>query len=219
LILRVIARQDNACWPRLSYCLAPTPLDPTLNASTSGPPEHGCDHSETRRQDGRGESPLGSPSDPRGIGQTGHRGVGADRTAPETTSSSTVTDVANLSDESRDVAGVHRLLHRADPHRSRAVCTRAAHPPSPTNRPPDDHRTSHSRMDGATGHRRLWGRHRAAMAAAGSRCHLWGRVPAPCRRHGHRRGHHKSIEPLAKSVRGASDRIPAPRVSGTTSSF
>ena len=49
-----------------------------------------------------------------------------------------------------------------------------------------DHGTSHGGMDGATDHRGISGRHRAAMALAGSRRHLRGRVPAPCRRHGHR---------------------------------
>ena len=85
-------------------------------------------------------------------------------------------------------------------------------PPAP-NRPPGDHRTSYSRMDGATGHRGLSERHRATVAAAGSRCHLRGRVPAPCRRHGHHGGHHQSLKSLAKSVCGETDRIPPARVS------
>ena len=41
----------------------------------------------------------------------------------------------------------------------------------------------------------------------GSRRHLRGRVPAPSRRHGHRRGHLKSVQPMAKSVRGTPDRF------------
>src|SRR5712691_10909547 len=131
--------------------MAPSPLDPTLNTNTPGPPEYGCGHSDTRRQDGRGESPLGSPSDPRGTGQAGYRGVGADRlAAPATASSSTVTNVANLPDKSRNVTGVDGFLHSADPHRPRVVRARAAHPPPPPNRPPDDHGTSHRRMDRAT---------------------------------------------------------------------
>ena len=52
------------------------------------------------------------------------------------------------------------------------------------------------------------------MAVAGSRCHLRRRVPAPCRRHGHRRGHLQSVQPLAKSVCGETDRIHSARVSG-----
>ena len=48
--------------------IASAPLDPTLNSNTSRPPEHNAGHSDTRGPDDRGESSLGSPSDPRGIG-------------------------------------------------------------------------------------------------------------------------------------------------------
>src|SRR5260221_6895183 len=40
--------------------MAPSPLDPTLNANTSGSTEHPSGHSDTHRADGRGESSLGS---------------------------------------------------------------------------------------------------------------------------------------------------------------
>ena len=63
------------------------------------------------------------------LGKLGIDGLGADRVAaPAATPSSTVTDVANLPDESRDVPGVDGLLHRADTHRPRAVRARAAQP-------------------------------------------------------------------------------------------
>jgi len=38
--------------------VAPSPLEPTLNANTFGPTEYPRGHSDTRRPDGRGESSL-----------------------------------------------------------------------------------------------------------------------------------------------------------------
>ena len=70
-------------------------------------------------------------------------------------------------------------------------------------------------MDGATDHRGLSERHRAEVAVAGSRLHLRGRVPAPCRRHGHHRGRLESVESLAESICGETDRIDTARVSGS----
>jgi hypothetical protein len=82
----------------------------------------------------------------------GGRRVGTDRVAaPAPAPSSTATDVANVLDESRDVAGFDGFLHRADPHGSCAVRPRAAPSPRAPNRAPGDHRTPDSRMDGATG--------------------------------------------------------------------
>ena len=52
------------------------------------------------------------------------------------------------------------------------------------------------------------------MVVARPRCRLRGRVPAPCRRHGHHGGHHQSIKSLAKSVCGETDRIKPARMSG-----
>src|ERR1700680_455296 len=110
--------------------MAPSSLDPTLDAKTSGSTEHPWRHSDTRRLDGRGESSLGSSSNPRGIGQAGHRGVGADcLTAPAATPSPTVTDLANVPDESRGRSGVDGLLYRADLHRPRTLRARVARPP------------------------------------------------------------------------------------------
>ena len=51
------------------------------------------------------------------------------------------------------------------------------------------------------------------MAREGSRRDLQRRVPAPCRRHGHHRSRFSPVQSLAKSLRGANDRIPAPRMS------
>src|SRR5712692_11408337 len=117
--------------------MAPSSLDPTLNTKPSGPTEHSWGHSESRRADGCGESPLGSPSNPRRIGQAGHRGVGADcLTAPATTPSPTLTDLANVPDESRGRSGVDGLLYRADPHRPRALRDRVGRPPSSPDRAP-----------------------------------------------------------------------------------
>ncbi len=45
-----------------------------------------------------------------------------------------------------------------------------------------NHGPSHGRVDGAADYRGLSGRHRPAMAVAGSRRHLRGSVPAPCHR-------------------------------------
>ena len=148
--------------------------------------------------------------------QTRHRRIGAnDLAAPAATRSSAVTDLANLSRESRGVPGVPGLLHRADAHRTRAVRACPARPPPPPDRPPDGHRTSHGRMDGATDHRSLSGRHRTEMAVAGSRCDLWRRVPAPGRRHGHRGSRLESVKSLAESVCRAPDRIHLSRVPGS----
>jgi hypothetical protein len=41
--------------------MAPSSVDPTLNANTSGPTDHLWAHSDARRADGSGESSLGAP--------------------------------------------------------------------------------------------------------------------------------------------------------------
>jgi len=117
----------------------------------------------------------------------------------------------HLPHESHDVPGVDGLLHRADTHRPRAVRAGATRPSPPLNRPPGDHRTSHHRMDGATGHRGLSERHRAAMALARSRCHLRGRIPAPCRQHGHHGGHHLAKDNTQRRQRSGTLQRPAAR--------
>ena len=103
--------------------MAPPALDPALttDGARAGPaPRVG--HSRARRHDGRRESAVGRAADPRRIGQAGHHGLGADGVAaPAATASPAVTDVADLSDQSCRHAGVDGLLHRADPHRPRAV--------------------------------------------------------------------------------------------------
>src|SRR5437773_4852013 len=113
--------------------MAPAPLDQALNARTSRPPEHGCGYSDARRQDGCRKSALGSPSHPRRTDQAGHRGVGTHRVAAlAPTPSSTVTDMANVLDESRDVASTDGFLPCADAHGSCALRARAAQsPPTP----------------------------------------------------------------------------------------
>src|SRR6266851_631593 len=50
----------------LASAMAPKSLETPLRAHTSGPPpQHECSHPDARQRDGRGESPVGSPSDPR----------------------------------------------------------------------------------------------------------------------------------------------------------
>jgi putative transposase len=55
--------------------MPPPPVDTSLRADPSRSPEDRCGHSRTREPDGRGEFPVGSPSNPRRIAQTGRRGV------------------------------------------------------------------------------------------------------------------------------------------------
>ena len=63
-------------------------MDPALGTDSFGPPEYGYGHPHTCEPDGRCESPLGSPSDPWRVRQTGRRGIGANRlAAPEATAS------------------------------------------------------------------------------------------------------------------------------------
>jgi len=82
--------------------VAPPAMDPALGTDSFGPPEYGYGHPHTGEPDGRCESPLGSPSDPWRVRQSGRRGIGANRlAAPEATASPPITDVAHLSDESR----------------------------------------------------------------------------------------------------------------------
>jgi hypothetical protein len=89
---RRAARHRGAVAPPM----APSSVDAALLTDTSGAPQHGCGGSNARRPDGRGESAVGSASDPRRIVQAGHHGVGADRVAtPAATASPAVTDVAN----------------------------------------------------------------------------------------------------------------------------
>jgi hypothetical protein len=83
--------------------------------------------------------------------QAGHRGIGADGVAtPAATTSPAVTDVADLSHQSCRHARVDGLLHRANPHRPRAVRIGPAYPSAPANHPCQHHRTSHGCVDGAT---------------------------------------------------------------------
>jgi putative transposase len=113
-----------------------------LKARTSRPPEHGCGYPGARRQDGCRQSPLGSPSQPWRTDQAGYRRVGTHRVAASApTPSSTVTDMANVLDESRDVARIDGFLHRADAHGSCPLRAGAAQSPAAPNRPPRDHRT------------------------------------------------------------------------------
>jgi len=162
---------------RLASAMAPTAMDPPVDVRSSWPAPHHDGHSDARRPDGRGEPAVGRASDPWGIEEARRRRLRANRLAALAEARSpTVTDLAHLPDESRDVPGVDGLLHGADAQRPRVVRAGATRPPPPPNRPRGDHQTSHWRMDGATGHRGLSERQRAAVALAGSRCHLWGRV-------------------------------------------
>src|SRR5258708_7568646 len=121
--------------------MAPSSLDPALNTNPSRPTEHAWGHSDSHRADGRDESSLGSSSNRLGIGQAGHRDVGTGcLTPPAASPSPSVTDLANIPDESRVRAGVDGLLDRADPHRPRAIRARVARSPSSPNRAPRDHR-------------------------------------------------------------------------------
>ena len=98
-------------------------------------------------------NPSGGHSNPRGVGQAGHRGIGADcLAAPAATTSPTVTDLANVPDESRGRSGVDGFLHRADPHRPRAIRARAALPPPSPDRAPRDHQAPYCHVDRATDH-------------------------------------------------------------------
>src|SRR5712691_12863986 len=77
--------------------VASSSVDVALDTDTSGAAHHGCDRSNARRQDGRGESAVGSASDSRRIVHAGHRGLGADRVAaPPATTPPPVADVADL---------------------------------------------------------------------------------------------------------------------------
>ena len=195
--------------------MAASALGRPLETDPPRPPKHCGEHSLTCGRDGCRESAVGSSSNLWRIAQSGHRDLGANGvpTAPATTGSSTLSDLANVPGQSHRKPGFHGLLHGLDPHRARAVRLRAPCASTPTNRSLCDHRPSDGRVDGAADHRGFSGGHRAAMAIAGSRCHLRGCVPAPCRGHGHHGGHHRSIKSLAKSVRGATDRIPTSGVS------
>src|SRR6202011_5937044 len=97
------------------------------------------------------ESAVGRTADPRRIGQTGHHGLGADRVAaPAATAPPAVTDVADFSHQSCRHARVDGLLHRAYPHRPRALRISPAQPPAPANHPRQHHGTSHGDVDRAT---------------------------------------------------------------------
>src|SRR5215207_8466865 len=97
-------------------------MDVALHTDTARPPQDGYLHSNARGHDGRGESAVGSTSDPRRTVQAWHHAVRADglaaRAAP---ASPSVTDLADLPDQSRHHAGLDGLLHRTDPHRPSAV--------------------------------------------------------------------------------------------------
>jgi hypothetical protein len=154
--------------------MAPPPVDPTLYADSSWPAQYQCRHSDARRASGRGESPLGCASDPRRIGQTRYRRLGADRLAALTAApSSAVADMAYLPDESSDIPGVAGLLHRTDGHRTRAVRARAAVPSQSAYRPSPDHGASHGGVDGPATHRGISRGIRPALAPARSGRHLW----------------------------------------------
>ena len=57
----LLARIGRDCVGAMQFL----PDDAPLETDPSRPSEHGCGHSSSRRTDGRRESTLGSPSDPR----------------------------------------------------------------------------------------------------------------------------------------------------------
>src|SRR2546425_7783644 len=131
--------------------MAPSSMDVALHTDASGAAQHGCGDSNARRQDGHGESVVGSASGSRRIVQAGHQSVGAHGvTAPSATAAPLVTDVAYLSDQSCQHAGVDGLLHRANPHGPSAVRVGPAFAPASANHPRQHHGTSHGGVDGAT---------------------------------------------------------------------
>jgi hypothetical protein len=105
---------------------------------------------EPRWQDGRRESAVGAP---RIDGELGKLGIEvSERTVSRflrRLRSPAITDVANVSWESRGVSPLDGLPHCADPHGTRAIRLGAARPSSSTNRPCPDHAASHGRVDGA----------------------------------------------------------------------
>ena len=70
--------------------------------------------------------------------------------APAATAPPAVTDVADFSHQSCRHARVDGLLHRAHPHRPRALRIGPAQPPAPANHPRQHHGTSHGGVDRAT---------------------------------------------------------------------
>jgi hypothetical protein len=191
--------------------MAPSSMDVALHTDTSRTPQDGYNYSNAPDHDGHSESAVGSTSDPRRIVQVGHHAVRADcPAAPAAPASPSVTDLADLPDQSRHDAGLNGLLHRPDPHRPSAERVGPALPRAPANHPrnippPYGRRNRLSRPFRTTPRR---------GGSCGSRRHLRGSVPAPCRRHGHFGGHHQSLKPLANPICGDTDRIHSARVSG-----
>lgn len=83
--------------------MAPSGVGPPLEATRSRSSKGRGWRSGPRGEDGGGESVVGSTSHPRRIVQTGHRGVRTYGVAASATrTSAAVTDVADISDQSRE---------------------------------------------------------------------------------------------------------------------
>src|SRR6266566_4559522 len=77
-----------------------------------------------------------------------------------------------------------RLLHRSHRSLARPLRPRRAGPRAPPRPPLQRDRTSHERLDGPAGRRRLPRRLRAVLPPPRSRQRLWSRVPATAEAHG-----------------------------------
>ena len=133
--------------------MASPAMDAAFGADSCGPPKDQRRHSYPRAQDGRRESALGSASDPWRVAETGRRGLGANglATAPGV-GSACVTNVAHVSDESRQPADLDRFLHRTDLHGQSPVRPRRADASPPADRSRQRHRASDGGVDGPTDH-------------------------------------------------------------------
>jgi hypothetical protein len=125
-------------------------MDAALHKDTSGAPQHGCGGSNLVGKMAAANPLWGAP---RIDGELGKLGIEvSERTVsrfPRRLRSPAITDVANVSWESRGVSPLDGLPHCADPHGTRAIRLGAARPSSSTNRPCPDHAASHGRVDGA----------------------------------------------------------------------
>jgi hypothetical protein len=86
--------------------VAPSAVDVALHTDTSGAAQYGCDGSNARRKDGRGESAVGSAANSRRIVQAGHRAAALPSSRLVSTVSITVPSTIRCSASVERIGGV-----------------------------------------------------------------------------------------------------------------
>ena len=190
--------------------MAPARVSPVLEVEESRAQRAARCATRRTRPDPRAvhrESAVGCASDSRGAAEVGRLGKPVDgRQVHAATSTSTVTDVANVPHEPREPDHGRRLLRRADRHVQDALRARHPRARASTDRSRGRHRPSHSGLDGAAASQCLPRPRGARVSPARSRYGL-RRSGNHHRRHEHPGHSNRAALALAECLRRARYRV------------